>query len=192
MKGGPRSRQPDFRERLREEFARRRQVNARYSLRAYAEWLDIDHSTLSQMLKGNRAVPTPWLRKWSAKLGLGEEETAIYAAAAQADDPLELETRLRTKLWIGEAQSFLNSSVHWRLLQLVRTPQWRPDIRWAARHLAVGVDELNEALSRLLRLSLLRIGSDGSWREASGLTELTEAGLKECALGRIRAAMSAR
>jgi len=41
---------PDFRARLRDELARRRQVNRRYSVRAFADLLAVDHSTLSQVL----------------------------------------------------------------------------------------------------------------------------------------------
>jgi transcriptional regulator with XRE-family HTH domain len=41
---------------LESEFARRRRLNPRYSLRAFARSVRIEHSTLSQLLRGKRAI----------------------------------------------------------------------------------------------------------------------------------------
>ena len=41
---------------LREELDRRRRVNPRYSLRALARTLQLEHSTVSQLLRGRRAM----------------------------------------------------------------------------------------------------------------------------------------
>jgi transcriptional regulator with XRE-family HTH domain len=43
---------------LADEFARRRGANPRYSLRAFAGSLGMEHSTLSQLLRGRR--PMTW------------------------------------------------------------------------------------------------------------------------------------
>ena len=43
---------------LQDEFARRRRTNSRYSLRAFARSVHIEHSTLSQLLRGKR--PLTW------------------------------------------------------------------------------------------------------------------------------------
>jgi transcriptional regulator with XRE-family HTH domain len=41
---------------LETEFARRRRVNPRYSLRAFARSVNLEHSTLSQLLRGKRTM----------------------------------------------------------------------------------------------------------------------------------------
>jgi plasmid maintenance system antidote protein VapI len=41
---------------LAAEFARRRTRNPRYSLRAFARSVEVEHSTLSQLLRGTRPV----------------------------------------------------------------------------------------------------------------------------------------
>ena len=41
---------------LESEFSRRKGVNPRYSLRAFARSVAIEHSTLSQLLRGKRAI----------------------------------------------------------------------------------------------------------------------------------------
>jgi transcriptional regulator with XRE-family HTH domain len=43
---------------LGDEFSRRRRINPRYSLRAFARSVRIEHSTLSQLLRGKR--PLTW------------------------------------------------------------------------------------------------------------------------------------
>jgi uncharacterized protein (TIGR02147 family) len=51
----------DFREILNSEFKKRNEVNTKYSLRSFSNFLDLDTSTLSQILKGKRKIPkTHW------------------------------------------------------------------------------------------------------------------------------------
>ena len=46
----------DIASQLNAEFQRRHARNARYSLRAFARSLDVDHATLSQWMRGRRAI----------------------------------------------------------------------------------------------------------------------------------------
>ena len=41
---------------LREELMRRRRVNPRYSLRAFSRSVEVEHSTISQLIRGTRPV----------------------------------------------------------------------------------------------------------------------------------------
>jgi hypothetical protein len=59
---------------LDREFMRRKQVNPRYSLRAFAKSVDIEHSTLSQLMRGRRALTWKSIQAIAGKLrgnGLG-------------------------------------------------------------------------------------------------------------------------
>jgi hypothetical protein len=177
---------PDIRTPLRAELSRRRAVNPRYSLRAFADWLGIDHSTLSQILRGARPAPAAAVRTWAARLGMGREEAEMYVAASTCDaDAFEAQARQRH--WLGEAAAIVANPAHWRLLELVRCADFRPDMRWAARRLGLGVDEINDAVSRLLRLGMLGVDADGAWHDTSGLAGPAEDAVKECALARARA-----
>jgi transcriptional regulator with XRE-family HTH domain len=183
---------PDFRDRLRDELVRRRAVNRRYSVRAFADFLGTDHSTLSQILRGRRPVPATSLRGWALRLRLGSEETELYCAAIAGEDLASFEKRQRHMNWMTEAAALLSRPAHWQLLQLLRAPDWRPDTRWIAARIGTHVDDINDALARLLRLGLLETGADGSWRDCSGVEELNAQRLLECALARLRSSMSAR
>jgi hypothetical protein len=48
---------------------------------------------------------------------------------------------------------------HWRILRLCRTSEFRPDCRWIVGQIGASVDDVNLALSRLLRLGLLETGA---------------------------------
>ena len=52
-----------FRQRLQEELAARCARNARYSLRAFATFLGIDHASLSQLMRGKRAMSEPSMQR---------------------------------------------------------------------------------------------------------------------------------
>ena len=77
-----------FAARLEQELEARRQKNPRYSLRAFAAFLETDHSTISQILQGRRRVPAVRIRAWARKLGMDRDEAAAYIAAEQLPDAL--------------------------------------------------------------------------------------------------------
>ena len=175
-----------FRERLRSEFEIRRKKNPRYSLRALATSLGIDHSTLSQILRGARPIPVSRIRSWAGKLGIGQEETAVYIAAEHTPDAGTTARQHQVRQWTAEGMSVVNEPAHWHILRLCRTSGFRPDVRWLAKEIGVSVDDVNLALSRLLRLRLLEVNAAGVWKDASGLPELTEREFRKLALKRAR------
>jgi transcriptional regulator with XRE-family HTH domain len=53
---------------LETEFARRKQINPRYSLRAFARSVGLDHSTISQLMRGKRAITRKSVRSIGSSL----------------------------------------------------------------------------------------------------------------------------
>src|SRR5947209_9956192 len=70
-----------FRALLRVELARRCAKNPRYSLRAFARSLEIDHATLSQLLRGRRQVTRAAILRLGRRLGLEEADLSALAVA---------------------------------------------------------------------------------------------------------------
>jgi transcriptional regulator with XRE-family HTH domain len=162
-----------FRDRLMQIYAARRETNPRYSLRAFAASLDIDHATLSQIMRGKRSVPAERIVAWGRKLKLAPEESAVYAAVGRiADENARLKAE-QLRQWAAETLALLTQPVHREMLRLARSKGFRPDSRWLAGEIGVSVDEVNVALSRLLRLGLLEIKSPGVWTDKTGLGEIT-------------------
>jgi hypothetical protein len=86
----------------------------------------------------------------------------------------------------AEAMNIVGERAHWEILRLCRNPGFRPDCRSIAETISVPVDEVNMALSRLLRLRLLEVSPQGEWIDLTGLPNLTEKAFREIALARVR------
>jgi transcriptional regulator with XRE-family HTH domain len=179
-------RERGFRERLGREFEARRRKNARYSLRAFAAFLGTDHSTLSQILNGSRRIPVRHVRSWARKLGMDPEEATAYVAAEHAPDTVRAEREEQLRHWTAEAMSIVTERVHWEVFRLCRTSAFHYDCRWIAGQIGTTVDEVNLAMSRLLRLRLVEVSAGGVWRDTTNLPELTEREFRKLALARVR------
>jgi transcriptional regulator with XRE-family HTH domain len=127
-----------FRAILLSEFDRRRAANTRYSLRAFARFLAIDHATLSQILRGKRRVTARSMKALGPKLRLDARAIAEHCA-------IEHEAVV---------------------LAAVERPGFRPDSRWVASVAGIPLDEVNVALQRLLRKRKLTMGSRAHWARA--------------------------
>lgn len=125
----------DLHAHLSAEFARRRARNPRYSLRAFARHLGVDHATLSQWLRGRRPISPRSAAGLLASLGVDMDADRTAA--------------------LGPS--------HRAILDLVRAPGFVADSRWIARSLDVDVDHVNCALQTLIRLNLLAMPARDRW-----------------------------
>jgi hypothetical protein len=162
-----------FRDRLEEEFEKRRAVNARYSLRAFAALLEVDHASLSQVLRGKRSAPVERILSWGRKLKFSVAEIAVYAAVGRIADESARIKEEQLRHWAGEMLALLVEPAHRELLRLSRQKNFRKESQWIAVEVGVSVDHVNMALSRLLRLGLLEVTQTGAWRDTTGLTTIT-------------------
>ena len=119
---------------LQDELARRRGRNRRYSIRAFAQALGTDHSSLSQILRGKRRLTDTAAGRYARALGLDD---------GQANLLLEL------------------SAFDRRLLAAIRR-SGATSTPTLAEAISATVDEVNVSLQRLLRLSLLELRA-GRW-----------------------------
>lgn len=175
-----------FREKLESEFAARQAKNPRYSLRAFAAFLGTDHSTLAQILRGSRHAPAAQIRVWARKLGLTQEEAAVFIAVEHVPDDATARRQHQLRHWTAEALGIVTERAHWEIVRLSRTETFQADCRWIAQQTDLTVDQVNVALSRLLRLRLLEIGATRKWTDLTGVPALTERQFRKLALARVR------
>src|SRR3982074_2066767 len=97
--------QSRFTARLEQEVKARRERKPRYSLRALAAFLNADHSTLSQILRGSRRAPVRQIRAWAKKLDIEPEGVSIYIAAAHVPERSALRRQQHLRHWTSEAMS---------------------------------------------------------------------------------------
>jgi len=172
-----------FRLFLQAELGRRCAGNPQYSLRAFAKSLAIDHATLSQLLRSKRRCTPDTIEKLGRRLGLHPKTLADYVAQEKHSGHLR-----ESAAALGHVQQLAHDTAnlisdwyHFAILELVRLPEFRPDTRWIARVLETTPDEVNIALTRLVRLGLLEMTRQNRWIDNSGsatasmndVTELT-------------------
>jgi transcriptional regulator with XRE-family HTH domain len=171
-----------FVERLQSEFEARNLANPRYSLRAFAAFLDMDHSTLSKVMKGSRRATPRQLRMMAGKLKMPTEEIAVHLTAEHVLDLSITRRQESLRHWAAEAIAVISDGLHSKIVRLCRTSGFHADSRWIASRTAASVDDVNLVLTRLLRLELI----DGRWRDQTGLTAWNELEFRKLALMRIR------
>jgi transcriptional regulator with XRE-family HTH domain len=120
-------------------FARRRAHNASYSLRAFARALEIDHSTLSQMMRGRRAISDRTLEQLARRLGMKKVELECRSEVDRFDEKI-----------LGAIANGAQRSSH-----------------ALAGATGVDVDQVNIALHQLLRLGLLAM-QGSRWLVSNG------------------------
>lgn len=159
-----------FRLLLQSELARRCASNVQYSLRAFAMHLDVDHSTLSQILRGKRALTEKTIESLGNHLGLDRATVERYVANERrfATTPASVEGEIVELT--RDAVNLVSDWYHWAILELVRLDDFRTDSRWIAQVLGITTDEVNMALSRLLHLGLLEMVDRTRWVDRSGDT----------------------
>jgi hypothetical protein len=124
-----------FRIVLQTEFDRRRAANPRYSLRSFARWLSVDHSALSQILRGKRRLTARTVRALGRRLALSPPVIAEYCAA--------------------EHEAAVLAALH--------RPGFRADSRWLSSMVGIPLDDVNVTLQRLLRKRIVSMRSRESW-----------------------------
>lgn len=144
---------------LQNIYLKKVKENPSFSLRAFARFLQIDHSNLSKILKGQKPLSKKFSLKIMQKLEWTPLEINQFFESKQNSQKeektfsnLSLETFLSISDWYHDA-----------ILELIKTKDFKPDPRWIAHQLGITVGEVHIAIERLQKLSLLEITSEGKW-----------------------------
>jgi uncharacterized protein (TIGR02147 family) len=176
-----------FRLFLQGELARRCGSNAQYSMRAFAKFLAIDHASLSQLLRGKRALTARMILKLGTRLGLDRQAVDGYVAreaiwGSKSDDEQSL---IEMQRLADDTRAVISDWYHYAILELTRLHHFKPDSRWIARVLGITADEVNLALTRLVRLGLLEMVARDRWIDRSGNTTASLAEFNQAAVERL-------
>lgn len=146
--------------------------------------MEIDHSTISQLMRGKRRFTAPTIRKLGSRLGLEQSVIARHIEQAKRRprerDPASVEIQRLTQ----DLAEIVADGHHFAILELLRLKGFRPDSRWIARVLGISVDEVNVALQCLLRLGLLEMRSLEHWVDHVGHAMASRRGFTEVAIER--------
>jgi uncharacterized protein (TIGR02147 family) len=170
----------DFRLFLQERFRAAARRNARFSLRAFARQLGVNHSTLSQILRGKRKLTPSSIHSLGQRMGLPNDAIQTYAGALKSLSEFD-QTNNQTRSVQFDLDTFHLVTVwyHQAILELTHTRSFRTDSRWIAKTLGLTVDEVNVAVQRLLRLGLLEMSKRERWLDKTGDAEFQSPSLPE-------------
>lgn len=156
-----------FRACLQAELAQRCGRNPRYSLRAFANFLETDHASLSQLLRGKRPITAVSIRRLGARIGLNGDDIAHYISL-QNDAAKAESSNAQVRELAEDAAKVLADWHAFAILELMRLKEFRPDVRWIARVLGVEPDAIKIALQHLIRLGFLQMAAPGQWLDLTG------------------------
>jgi uncharacterized protein (TIGR02147 family) len=142
---------------IRNELTRRFQKNPSYSLRAFAKSAGIDQSLLSKILKGERSLSLATALKLGQSVGLSMNQ--LQEILTKESD--QTESSYKT---LNEDQFMIVSEwLHFAILELMQTTNFKPDVVWIAKRLGVNSSEVTFALERLESCGFVKRVSPKRW-----------------------------
>lgn len=149
----------DIRGLLKDELATRQKRNPRYSLRAFAQALEMSPAQLSQLLSGRRNLTLKMFGKICDKLSLSpmEKENLIRGWSLGNFTFADTATAQERKLQEDEFKLIADWH-HMAILSLARVRGASTQPKWIADRLGISEADAKEAVARLQRLNILAAG----------------------------------
>jgi plasmid maintenance system antidote protein VapI len=154
----------DLRQALQRELLNRCEKNPQYSLRSFAKSLQMDPSTLSQIIRGKRSITPSMHQKLGLSLGMTPQQLKRLENKSRSGKNAQAKQSLR-ELSL-EYFAVMSDWYHDAILELVRLPHFRGEPKWIAKVLGITVSEVNIAIERLQKLEFLVIHEDGRWENS--------------------------
>lgn len=141
-----------FRQDLQREFIRRCKKNPKYSLRAYAQFLEVDQSFLSKILNGHRPLTEKTKNKFATRLGLLAD--LKKKKIEQKNSFVDLQE---------DEYEMISSWIHFAILELMKTSAFSSDPAKIAKQLGCHLQEVKDAVARLERMGFITT-NDRKWK----------------------------
>lgn len=146
----------EFRLWLQREFTERCKKNPRFSLRAFANLLQMEAASVSQILSGKRVVSTKVIVKICDQLSTPPqlrfhflESTLKRRPSAKSPPPADF-SQVAVDVF-----SVIADWYHYAILELTFTENFEGSPKWIAKKLGISPTEAQVAIERLMRLELL-------------------------------------
>jgi len=162
---------------LNSEFERRKEINPRYSLRAYARSLSLDVSVLSRILANKTKMTSKVLFKISVPLSLTPEEYQIYESEILQHNKKRSSDKHNMGLHHLQVEEIkiIQDWYHYVILELTNLKDFEPSAEWISKRLSITELEAQLALERLVKLNLLIQNENGEFIAKPGpMTEFQE------------------
>ncbi len=141
-------------EALKKEFINRCQRNEGYSLRAFARQLNVDHSLLAKILRGQKPLSKKMSFLVGEKIGLSSTQIQNLFESSREEQQSH---RISEDVFI-----MMSDWYHFAILELVKTKNFTYSSNRLAKILSISTMEVEQAFERLQRLEFLILNKDNS------------------------------
>lgn len=139
-----------FRLILQQEYLKRVSKNRHYSLRAFAQHLNVNHAILSLVLSGKRKITKAMVIKFSSALGMSPEEVKNFSEESITEKQREY------FLLQNDAFSVISEWYFDAILEMCRIPRMNLNPQLVGEFLDIPVLQATHALETLERIGLLK------------------------------------
>lgn len=171
--------QPDHKKILQDEFDRRRDRNASYSLRSFARDVGLSPGSVSKILSGQQGLSLLAAKKVAKALDLSQIETKLFCVAVEsqhARSKLGRERAQKELLTEGVRSAdlsidYFKTIADWyypAILELPEVKGFQSNPVWIAERLGISETVAKDAIQRLLKLELLEESKSGKLKKSSG------------------------
>jgi uncharacterized protein (TIGR02147 family) len=149
----------DFRLWLQSELMNRCKRNPRYTLRNFATLLEMDSSTVSQLISGKRRASVKVITKICEKLQISPilAEKFLSATKSGKGQTIALKNETSYQLVNEDAIAILSNWYYFAILEIINADNFQHSYSWIAKRLSMNTAEIKIAVERLVRLNLLTI-----------------------------------
>lgn len=160
--------------RINSEFERRKAINPRYSLRAYAKSLNLDVSVLSRILANKSPISPKILSKIAVPLSITPEEFKKIEDEILQNKKSRRAAPNPENSAIQQLQSeefkIIQDWYNYVILELTNIKDFEPSAEWISKKISISEVDAQMALERLVKLNLLVQTDDGAFAAAGNFT----------------------
>ncbi len=144
-----------FRDILKENFEEKKRTNFRYSIRAYAEHLEVDQSFLSKVLRGEKVLSPERKIRCLKTLKVSPPDINHVIQSPQAKKDF--------KLLEEDMFEMMSDYHHYAIMEYVTLKNAQVTPQKIARRFLISTQESREYLQRLITLGFLEEKEDGTF-----------------------------
>lgn len=158
----------DYRKLIKNKLEESCNSNPLYSLRAFANYLGLDRSSLSAVLKGKQGLSLSKAEQIAKKLNLSAHEKEHFITLVKAKDSRSKQARIEAQKALSkfatktelnsltlDAFKIISDWYHYAILELIKTKSSVNNINWISKRLGITRYETENAIERLKRLELI-------------------------------------
>jgi uncharacterized protein (TIGR02147 family) len=163
---------------LKEDLSLKQKANPQYSLRAYARFLGVHSSTLSQVLSGKRALPIKNVTNVAKRLNLSPKEHTLffesfYQIKTNLDD-IQIQQNEQRFMLDESYAKVIAEWEHYAVLTLFDIDGFSATKEEMANRLGITKNRIEVVLNNLLVCELLKITPEGKLIKVHSFVRTTE------------------